>query len=265
MAFLRDVSDRLWSFVSPRKTQQRREKPFKIPAIPLKKENRSVSETSGMSPETRVRQWNIGTPISNGIDHTQLPPSPPTSLARKYVDYDNETLLEEIAEFNPDGEETWDANEDTFVAQDGDYTPQKKSRIDAELKLARRREHARNLSDAGWADDAIFLFQKLDDRGYEPLLPADWIDDFEMLPEDIFTSSEDEAFVKATDGTDFHGTCILLLVLRRSGLMADQLKKLSAPSLTLGLWLVTRYSPKLPSALPRSTFVRLSKSTTIGL
>jgi hypothetical protein len=211
MAFLRDVSDRLWSFVSPRKTQQRREKPFKIPAIPLKKEIKSVSDTSGMSPGTRVRQWNIGTPILNGVDHTQLPPSPPTSLARKYVDYDNETLLEEIAEFNPDGEETWDANEDTFVAQDGDYTPRKKSRIDAELKLARRKEHARNLSDAGWADDAIFLFQKLDDRGYEPLLPADWIDDFEMLPEDIFTSSEDEAFVKATDGTNFHGTFVLSL------------------------------------------------------
>lgn len=265
MAFLRDVSDRLWSFVSPRKTQQRREKPFKVPAIPVKRERKSVSDTSAMSPGTRVRQWTFGTPTSNGVDHAQLPPSPPRSLERKYADYDNETMIDDIAEFNPDGEETWDANEATFVAEDGDYTPQKKSRIDAEVKMARRREHARNLSDAGWADDAIFLFQKLDDRGCEPLLPADWIDDFEMLPEDIFTCSEDEAFVKATHGTDFHGTIPSSPRLSTCILTVPQLKKLSATSLRLGLWPAMPYSPKLLSALPRSIFGNLSKSTTIGL
>jgi hypothetical protein len=224
MAFLRDVSDRIWSFVSPRKTQQRREKPFKVPPIPIKKEKKSTSATDCMSPGSRVREWKIGTPISIGIDHTKLPPSPPTSLERKYADFDNETMIEEIAEFNPAGEETWDANEDTYVAEDGDYSPRKKTRVDAELKIARRREHARNLRDAGWADDAIFLFQKLDDRGYEALIPADWIEDFKMLPEDIFTRSEEEAFIKATDGTDFHGLCLLYLVTSTSRLTSTSSK-----------------------------------------
>lgn len=222
MAFLRDVSDRIWGFVSPRKTQERRDKPFKVPAVPIKrekvpaKEKKPVSEhgdvDTAMSPRTRVRRWDISTPISNGsVDPTQLPPSPPRSLERHYYELENETLIEEIGDMNPEGETIWDANEDTLVAEDGDYTPQKKKAVDAEIEKARRREQARNLRDAGWANDAIFLFQKLGDRGHEPLLPAEWIDDFEMLPEFLFTRSIDEAFVKATDGTDFHGMYIFNL------------------------------------------------------
>jgi len=210
MAFLRDMSNRVWGFISPRKTQQRREKPFKAPAKPIKRDKTpvqkvgSLKETKEISPQTRVQQW-IGTPTSDGsMDQAHLPPSPPRSIERHYYDLDNETLIEDITEMNPEGEPTWNANEDTIIADDGEYMEQKKNAVDREVEVARRREQARNLRSAGWAEDTVLLFQKLGNRGYEALMPAEWINDFDMLPEFLFTTDEKMIYIKGTDGSDFH-------------------------------------------------------------
>jgi hypothetical protein len=219
MAFLRDHIDYLWSYVSPRKTVQRRDKEFKVPAIPirptpLKKKQLATPESRDMSPESRVKAWNVRTPspLSDmtgdiDMDRTLLPPSPPTS-AKQLDDLEGDTLLEspggEALEKDGSSADEWNANEDTIVVDDGNYMGLS---IDIDKERRRRDKQGRELRDAGWSEDAVFLFQKLGMRGFEPLLPIEWIDDLETLPEDLFTPLLDRAFLTPAHGTGFRGTC----------------------------------------------------------
>ena len=220
MAFLRDVSDRFWNYVSPRKTQQRREKPFKVPALPTRvkipaQKQIATPETRDMSPESRIKIWHTRTPSPQSdidMDATLLPPSPPTSARPSPDELEGDTLLPD-SPYSPGYDKAGssadevDANEDTTVVDDGTYMNQyKKYNVDEERK--RRDKQGRELRDAGWSEDAVFLFQKLGMRGFEPILPIDWIDDFETLPEDLFTAKLDKAFIRPSLGTDYHGKCI---------------------------------------------------------
>ncbi|KAF1846704.1 uncharacterized protein K460DRAFT_282783 [Cucurbitaria berberidis CBS 394.84] len=221
MAFLRDVSDRFWNYVSPRKTQQRREKPFKVPALPAhvripRQKQIATPESRDMSPESRINIWHTRTPSPQSdvdMDATLLPPSPPTSPQPSHDDLEGDTLLPDSPisqSYDKTGSsaDEVDANEDTTVVDDGTYMNQyKKVNVDQERK--RRDKQGRELRDAGWSEDAVFLFQKLGMRGFEPILPIDWIDDFETLPEDLFTVKLDKAFVKPALGTDYHAQLAL--------------------------------------------------------
>ncbi|KAF2873720.1 hypothetical protein BDV95DRAFT_489426 [Massariosphaeria phaeospora] len=205
MALLRGISDRFWNYVSPRKTQQRREKPFKVPAVPIRRYKTPSSPTKALSPETLITNWDLRTPAASpSADATKLPPSPPTSLERAYTDYDGDTLLDGLTEhMNIAEDDTWDANEETMVVDEAEYIEQQKTiKPDAERK---RREHqGQDLRAAGWTEDAIFLFQKLGMRGFEALMPGGWVDDFVMLPVNLFTTNIDKAFIKPAFGSDFH-------------------------------------------------------------
>ncbi|KAF2265700.1 hypothetical protein CC78DRAFT_567292 [Lojkania enalia] len=207
MAFLRDVSDRFWNYVSPRKTQQRREKPFKVPPLPTHA-RREKSLARDMTPESRVRVWDVTTPSPGAsVDGAQLPPSPPQSLERPYTDFEGDTIVDDIVEaINPEDEENWDANEDTIVVDESRYVDEQKH-IDEEAERARLEAQGKNLRNAGWTEDSVFLFQKLGMRGREPLMPRSWVDDFPALPADLFTTKLDKAYIKPaldSDRSDFH-------------------------------------------------------------
>lgn len=57
----------------------------------------------------------------------------------------------------------------------------------------------------GWTEDEIWLFEKLDWRGYEPLLPQRWAGDFLTMYDLLFTDDDSVAFVKSVSGKDYHG------------------------------------------------------------
>ncbi|KAH7398302.1 hypothetical protein BKA66DRAFT_407780 [Pyrenochaeta sp. MPI-SDFR-AT-0127] len=221
MAFLRDVSDRFWNYISPRKTVQRREKPFnfKVPALPshvkTPHQNKlATPDTREMSPASRVKIWHTRTPSPHSdIDATLLPPSPPTSAGPSHDDLEGDTLLPESPvsiSYDKAGSsaDEVDANEDTMVVDDGAYMNQSK-KINVDKERRRREKQGRELRDAGWSEDAVFLFQKLGLRGFEPILPIDWIDDFETLPEDLFTAKLDKAFIRPAFGADYHAQLAL--------------------------------------------------------
>jgi hypothetical protein len=200
MAFLRDLSERVWSYVSPRKTQQRRDKPFKVPTVPLKV--RPAKEVA-MTPQTKVGHWQIPTPTSvTSVDETLLPPSPPISAGANELDGDTLTFDTPEPRRKESLEDVWDANEETLVVDDGQYMEQQKT-YSREQERMRREVQARELREAGWTEDAVFLFQKLGMRGFEPLLPDGWINDFPSLPVDLFTHNDNKAFVKAESACDF--------------------------------------------------------------
>jgi hypothetical protein len=221
MAFLRDVSDRFWNYVSPRKTQQRRDKEFKVPAMPIKptplRRQVATPEAREMSPVSRVKVWSVRTPSPRGdmdgdvdMDQTLLPPSPPAS-AKQMDDFEGDTLINspsaqeaEVTDKAESSADELDANEDTIVVDDGNFMDVS---IDVDKERHRREEQGRQLRDAGWSEDAVFLFQKLGMRGFEPLLPIDWINDLETLPEDLFTARVDKAFLRPAHGSGFRGKC----------------------------------------------------------
>lgn len=215
MVTFREVSASFWNYISPRKTQQRRDKPFKVPEVParqnaLPKQNVALRKSKEMSPESRVHEWTPRTPSPlNDIDATLLPPSPPASALQSHDDFEGETLVAvspgpATKEKTGSSEKEWDANEDTMVVDDGAYMEQQ-YRVNVEEERMRREQQARELRDAGWPEDAVFLFQKLGMRGFEPILPADWVDDFETLPEDLFTARRDKVFIRPSQGSDYHG------------------------------------------------------------
>jgi hypothetical protein len=214
MAFLSGVSDRFWNYVSPRKTQQRRDnKPyaFKVPPLSTraatpKKDTATPFSEEEMSPQTRVKTWDPRTPSPHSdmdMDATLLPPSPPTS-AMQSDDFLPDALNKTGEEPGSSADE-WDANEETMVVDDGTYMTLQKKKINVEEERSRRDQQGHELREAGWSEDAVFLFQKLGLRGFEPILPIGWLDDFETMPEDLFTENLDKAFIKPAFGSDYSG------------------------------------------------------------
>ena len=60
----------------------------------------------------------------------------------------------------------------------------------------------------GWTADEVWLWEKLDWRGYEPLLPSNWAGDFLTMYDLLFTNDESIAFIKSASGKDYHGKSI---------------------------------------------------------
>lgn len=62
----------------------------------------------------------------------------------------------------------------------------------------------------GWSEDEIWLYEKLDNRGYEPLLPKSWDLDFPTLFDDLFSEDDSEAFINTLSGRKYHGKLSLI-------------------------------------------------------
>jgi hypothetical protein len=184
-----------------------------------------------------VRTWDPRLPSpQSDIDATLLPPSPPTS-AMQSDDLEGDTLFPDSpVALNRKGEEQeepgssadeWDANEETLVVDDGTYmTLQKKINIDEERN--RRDQQGSELREAGWSEDAVFLFQKLGMRGFEPILPIGWVHDFETVPEDLFTENLDKAFIKPAFGSDYSGKFYTRAISRNSLKMHSSIRSRQA-------------------------------------
>ncbi|KAF2816255.1 uncharacterized protein BDZ99DRAFT_458136 [Mytilinidion resinicola] len=240
MAFLRNISDRFWGLVSPRKTQQRRDKPFKALPTPRKSVPRSSFNPRSMSPATRVNSWNMNPTSPSLIDSDDLDRSlTPTSLERPYTDFEGDTLIDQLMEEIPE-EDAWDANEETIVVDDGDYELNKAAHDDiAERK--RREEEVVELRATGWAEDAVFVYQKVKLRGFEPLMPKSWASDFDMMPSNLFTNHRHEAFIKPALGSNFRGTKALKALLElgprtRDSIISKAAQRTPEDIIRRGVW-----------------------------
>lgn len=56
-----------------------------------------------------------------------------------------------------------------------------------------------------WTKEEIWLFEKLQDRGLEPLLHVTWGFDFPTLPVELFTTDHSKVFIKSIHDNDYHG------------------------------------------------------------
>ncbi|KAF3003801.1 hypothetical protein E8E13_010260 [Curvularia kusanoi] len=245
MTILQEYATRVWNYISPRKTQKAREKPLQVnlPALPTKPKFEKYPHTRpqakklvsppnrDLSPETRVKAWKTRTPSPNSdVDITLVPMSPPETILQSfeaYDDLDGDTLFNTSPispTFHkgdvPDLEV--DANDDTFVDDDHIYLEKHKG-ISFDERLLKQQKQRQELQAAGWSEDAIFLFQKINMRGYEPIMPIEWLDDFLSLPADLFTERADKPFIKPALGGHYHAQLALTALLDLGASVRDSI------------------------------------------
>jgi hypothetical protein len=222
MTILSEYAERVWAYISPRKTQQARQKPFqfKVPPIPTKPNFRKSQlqlqkqvlspPDRDMSPESRMNIWHTTTPSpGSDVDITLVPISPPASVIQSPDGLEGDTLFATSPispTYNKGGssDAEVDANDDTMVVDDGTYLETHKG-ISVDERLFKQQQQGFALQEAGWPEDAIFLFQKIGMRGYEAIMPIEWVDDLPSLPADLFTERVDKPFIKPALGTHYHG------------------------------------------------------------
>lgn len=227
MTILHEYATKVWAYISPRKTQQARQKPFqfKVPAIPTKPNFKKQQQEDAqllsppdrdMSPESRMNIWHTRTPSpGSDVDITLVPMSPPDSVLRSPEGHDgfegdtlfNTSPISPSFDKGGDSDREVDANDDTIVVDDGVYLETHKG-ISVDERLFKQQQQGQALRESGWPEDAIFLFQKINMRGYEPIMPIEWLDDLPSLPADLFTERIDKPFIKPALGTHYHGTSL---------------------------------------------------------
>lgn len=226
MTILHEYATRVWAYISPRKTQQAREKPFqfKVPAIPAKPDFKKQKHAQqkqllsppdrSISPDSHMAIWHTRTPSPRSdVDITMVPISPPDSVVRSLDGHDgfegdtlfNTSPISPSFDDSGDPDKEVDANDDTMVVDDGAYLETHKG-ISVDERLFKQQQQRLALKESGWPEDAIFLFQKIGLRGYEPIMPIEWVDDLPSLPADLFTERLDKPFIKPALGTHYHGT-----------------------------------------------------------
>ncbi|KAL9609408.1 MAG: hypothetical protein Q9167_005832 [Letrouitia subvulpina] len=56
-----------------------------------------------------------------------------------------------------------------------------------------------------WSEAEVWLFHKINRRGFEPLLPEIWAHEFRTLPKNIFSDDDLEVFIKTHKGNEYNG------------------------------------------------------------
>ena len=77
--------------------------------------------------------------------------------------------------------------------------------LDIEVEGMDPRQDATKLTHPDWSQCEIDLFNKLNNRGLEPVIPLAWEMDFKTVPPMIFTQNDKWAFISSLSGNDFRG------------------------------------------------------------
>ncbi|KAL8942468.1 MAG: hypothetical protein Q9211_001362 [Gyalolechia sp. 1 TL-2023] len=57
-----------------------------------------------------------------------------------------------------------------------------------------------------WSKDQVWLFYRLNNRGFEPLLPGTWDFDFETVPDKVFSDDDAKVLIKAREGNEYNAS-----------------------------------------------------------
>ena len=130
----------------------------------------------------RFRFWNILPGFRNNTRNESA--SPPRNDDHYDDQYDGSTLIEEEETVIPS------------IELEGDTVVQ-----DQEGDLHKADEH--DFSD--FTKEEYFLFRKLNARGFEPILNANWHWHFRTFPVDLFTNDPTKAYISHTKGPEVQG------------------------------------------------------------
>ncbi|KAI9675223.1 MAG: hypothetical protein M1822_008960 [Bathelium mastoideum] len=234
-SFLASVKNGLWGFVSPRRTQERRDKPFKAP---IARSTNAADRRRSMSPVDRVRNWRNSspkaiprspdvprTPIASGSAGQAGADATPPSVylnGSTLMDVGEDAFAHNLRSDGRDGSGDNVKSEEASSSQSSFYDDTvlddtindngleqptekydelealKRKQAENELYVRRRRALLKGRLEAkGWTQAEIELYISLELRGYLPLLPASWEMDFSTFPTTLFIKEEEKAYIRA--------------------------------------------------------------------
>ena len=118
-------------------------------------------------------------------------------------DLEGDTMIDDTGSATPPGYD----NDLTLVADN--YEEGIKSDHQTERSLQDYRERILDYNDASiqeWTEEERWLFTKLRNRGYEPLLHDTWIIDYPQFPDQLFTNDEKQVYINNTHSSIGRGT-----------------------------------------------------------
>ncbi|KAL8950620.1 MAG: hypothetical protein Q9222_003351 [Ikaeria aurantiellina] len=92
-----------------------------------------------------------------------------------------------------------------------------------------------------WSKDQVWTFNKLNKRGFEPLLPDTWNLDFVTVPKNVFTDDDDKVLISAHEGNEYNACKALQSLFALGGRVRDRTACRLNPEKTLRRELLAYY------------------------
>lgn len=134
-----------------------------------------------------------------GVEHDEQPNTDTKDTVDQLDDdLEGTTIVkEETPELSPKLQDKFDSDT-TLIGNE-----EENSSVEKAKKLSNADTDAYIYS--GWGPDEIWLFKKIKMCGLEPLFHHSWSVDFDAFGDQLFTTDDSKAFIKAENGRDFHG------------------------------------------------------------
>jgi len=215
MSLFSRFRESLWGFVSPRKTQQRREKPFKAPPPSSKIARLHKREGSPVVPTVDHKLARYDSPIDTQSEPlTDLDPISPTISGKRALsdvgELEGDTLIHGEEELEEDNEATLIdltgeeiSNPKIIKHEDNEYKDYEKDIDDPSYQLEGYRRKGDKLLALHLSQEAVDVFIKIGMRGFEPLMPLTWDPDFDSFPTNLFSRHDDRTYIKAVGNNEF--------------------------------------------------------------
>lgn len=133
--------------------------------------------------------------------HSSLPNDPPESVDPGSDEESHPSGIGSDRSVHTDPEE----EEQYEYAPDGDYEMPGDTKVDFFLDV-QHKVRMRDVDRSDWHEAEIKLWDELNLRGTQPLIPLDWAGDFPTCPPSLFSKDYDQTFLNSTSGDEFAGT-----------------------------------------------------------
>ena len=153
------------------------------------KDGRVVKKNSRDQRKKRASFWNValwfsgsGTKGNDECEEDEL---------------EGDTMVDEEGSVDTTGYD----NDDTLVTDEQD------ERVKGDRTAHSLRDHNRDPRvQQDWTDEERWLFTKLNNRGFEPLVHNTWVLDYPQFPYQLFTNDESQVYINNTHGSTGRGT-----------------------------------------------------------
>ncbi|KAL8930925.1 MAG: hypothetical protein Q9208_000026, partial [Pyrenodesmia sp. 3 TL-2023] len=226
MPLFQNLRESLGGYFSPGSSKQKTKRSPSLEEVKMRLDRGTVSPSKRTSDWLKAHSGEIKTPKALGVKGSRVTKSTPSKkrstkakakfwdgvlpnfLSKKTTDraqndLEGDTLVEEgqFSVLNDGGNEAALLNPDvSVIAELANPAPNAAEDEDTPYTItAKDLEAMKN-----WSKDEISLFHKLNMRGFEPLVPADWSAEFVTLPGILYSDDDARVLIKAREGNDYN-------------------------------------------------------------
>jgi hypothetical protein len=129
----------------------------------------------------------------------------PSVASPRPISTERRSLSESASEYRWDDQA--DANEEIIVVDEVHHDLLDRWSLQSEQVERIIRKESTKLRERGWSKQEILLYQRLQFRGKQQLLPLHWMLDLDTIPLSLFVQDGSKAFLGSLFEQDFRGEC----------------------------------------------------------